>query len=55
LVTCISHLLPAECLESQVLQTRHLGLEEAQVHEGGATVILALDVIDAGAFNPEDR
>jgi hypothetical protein len=55
LLTCISPLLPAECVEGQVLEPRHLGLEEAQVHERGAAVVLALDVFDARAFDVEDR
>jgi hypothetical protein len=54
-VTCISTLLSSERLESEVLQARDFGLEETQVHEGPATVVLALDILHAGALDVEDR
>jgi hypothetical protein len=50
-----SPLLLAECREGEVLETHDLGLEESQVHERRATVVLAFDVVDARTFDPEDR
>jgi hypothetical protein len=54
-VTCISTLLPAERVECEVLQARDFGLEETQVHDRPAPVILPLEVLHAGAFDVEDR
>jgi len=54
-VTCISALLSPQRLECEVLQARDFGLEETQVHDGPAAVVLALDVLHAGAFDLEDR
>jgi hypothetical protein len=54
-VTCISTLLPAERLECEVLQARDFGLEEAQVHDRLAAVVLPLEDLHAGAFDVEDR
>jgi hypothetical protein len=54
-VTCISTLLPAERLECEVLQARDLGLEQAQVHDRPAAVVLPLEVFHAGALDVEDR
>jgi hypothetical protein len=48
-------LLSTERLECQVLQACDLGLEETQVHHRRTTVILALDVLHARAFDVEDR
>lgn len=55
LLTCISSLLPAERIERQVLQTCDLGLEEAQVDQRRAAVVLTLDVPHAGTVDQEDR
>jgi hypothetical protein len=54
LLTCISPLLLAECVEGQVLEARHLGLQEAQVDERSAAPILALHLVHARAFDVED-
>jgi len=51
----MSTLLSTERLECEVLQARDFGLEETQVHDRGAAVVLALDVLHAGALNVEDR
>ena len=42
-------------MKGQVLQASDLGLEEAQVHQGGPAVVVALDLFHAGAFDAEDR
>jgi hypothetical protein len=50
-----SPLLLAECCESEVLQADDLGLQEPQVHERRATVVLPLDVVDPWTLDVEDR
>jgi hypothetical protein len=53
--SCIPALLSSKRLESDALETRDLGLEEAKVHERRTTEVLALDVPYAGTVNREDR
>jgi hypothetical protein len=55
LLTCISTLLPPERLECEVLQTRDLGLEEAEIHKRGPPVVLPLELLHPGALDAEDR
>jgi hypothetical protein len=54
LLTCISHLLLAECLEGQVLEAGHLGLEEAQVHERGTGVVVPRHVVHVRTDDVEE-
>jgi hypothetical protein len=55
LIPCssIPTLLSSERLESDALEARDLGLEEAKVYERRAAVILSLGVVDA--VDLEDR
>jgi hypothetical protein len=46
-------LLSPERVEGQLLQAPHLGLQEPQVHQRGASVVLTLGVFDAA--DQEDR
>jgi len=50
----MSHLLLSECTERQILETRDLGLQKPQVHDGSAPVVVALDFVHPGAFDVED-
>jgi hypothetical protein len=54
-VTCISTLLPAECVEGGVLQARHFRLQKPQIHERRTTVVVPRRVVDARAGDREDR
>jgi hypothetical protein len=54
LVTCISHLLPAQCVESHVLEARDLGLQEAEIDERRPAVVLPLDVGHGRTLDAED-
>jgi len=51
----MSTLLPAECAEGEVLQAGDLGLQEPQVDDGRAAVVLPLDLVHPRALDPEDR
>jgi hypothetical protein len=51
---CIPTLLSSKRLKGDALEARHLGLEEAKVHERRAAV-LPLDVLDARTVDQEDR
>jgi hypothetical protein len=54
--TCIcSPLFLAQRLEGHALEACDLALEEAQVHDRLAAVVLALDVRHLGALDLEDR
>jgi hypothetical protein len=50
----MSALLLAERFEGQVLQTSDFGLEETQVHERRAVVVVTLDLLHAAAGDPEE-
>jgi hypothetical protein len=50
----MSALLLPEFLKRQVLETRDLGLQKPQVHDGSAPVVVALDLVHRGAFDVED-
>jgi hypothetical protein len=52
--TCIPALLSPQRLESDALEARDLGLEEAQVHQARAVEVLPLHVLDPIAFDCED-
>jgi hypothetical protein len=54
-VTCISTLLPAECVERGVLQTCDFRFQKPQIHERGAAVVVTRRFVDAGAGDREDR
>jgi len=51
----MSALLPAERLECQVLQACDFALEQADVHDGLASVVFLLDVLHPGTFDAEDH
>jgi hypothetical protein len=51
----MSALLFAERFEGQVLEARHFGLEEAQVHERGAVVVVTLGLLHVRASDAENR
>jgi hypothetical protein len=55
LSSCIPALLFSERLESDALEARDLGFEEAKIHERLSPVVLTFDVFDVGTVDQEDR
>jgi hypothetical protein len=55
LVTCIAPLFLADRLEGHVLEASHLALEQPQVHEGFAAVVVPFGLFHTRARDAEDR